>query len=99
MPDLYGVPVGLVRHELTDEVRVDFFDKATGIAYQRGGVLVPRGATEPEIARAVGRRCGELEAEAASTSPPAPSVEVPLPSAVVNRAYDAIGVFTAVAKG
>lgn len=92
MPELYAVPVTMLRHALTDEVVADFIDKATGITYQQRGVLVPRNPTEREIIDAIGQECAALEVEASTPLVDVPPpVEVPLPSAVINRSFDASG--------
>lgn len=83
------------RHPLVDEIIVDYIDKVTGITYQQGGVLVPRGATEVDIRNAISTRVAELEAEAATPAPALPAEpEIALPSAVINKAFDRLGEFT-----
>ena len=85
--ELFAVIVGMSQLELTDSVEVDFFDKVSNVRYQRGGVLVPRGASEVEIKQRVAKRVAELEAEA---STPAPSQRkdkpVPMPTGLINKA-------------
>lgn len=97
MPELYGVPVTLYRRGLTDELQVDFLDKATDIVWQRRGIAIARGASPKEIEAAIAAECAALEVEANTPPPDAPvPVEVPLPSEVINHAFDSNGAVTRV---